>query len=232
MAQCPICLNEEIVEPVIFVPCKNCEAVYCKECLETNYNVGNDTCIVCRTKVRFTRQTKIWRCGKARFAALRSRAGPAVQAQRIAPNRGELAEIASQNVDPTFLHKRQLEDDDAKSRALAEQMQRDDQLQHADQGHAAPVTVCQDIDAETELLIRELQEEEQRQIDENKRQIEADRLLAEKLGNEEQHPVVAEEVPQRPKRRRVSRVSSDEDSAPPSSAAAASSSSSSRRKRR
>ena len=51
MIECSICFNEEIEE---FNKCtNNCGHVFCKCCLDTWLNRGNDDCPLCRQKIEY-----------------------------------------------------------------------------------------------------------------------------------------------------------------------------------
>ena len=51
MADCSICLNEEIED---LDKCKNnCGHVFCKTCLDNWLNRGNDDCPLCRQKIEY-----------------------------------------------------------------------------------------------------------------------------------------------------------------------------------
>lgn len=51
MVECSICLNEEIEELDKCV--NNCGHIFCKSCLDTWLNRGNDDCPLCRQKIEY-----------------------------------------------------------------------------------------------------------------------------------------------------------------------------------
>ena len=118
--------NPEL-EPVVYAPCQQCDVLYCRPCLEEYLSKYESQCSVCKTKVKVRRSITMIADGEERRRAHdRRAASEASQAsdavRRVAPVAGELLEQA---VDPAFLLQRRQADDDAASRREAERLQRE-----------------------------------------------------------------------------------------------------------
>ena len=118
--------NPEL-EPVVYAPCQQCDVLYCRPCLEEYLSKYESQCSVCKTKVKVRRSITMIADGEERrrahdrrAAQESSQASDAVR--RVAPVAGELLEQA---VDPAFLLQRRQADDDAASRREAERLQRE-----------------------------------------------------------------------------------------------------------
>ena len=115
------------LEPVVYAPCQQCDVLYCRPCLEEYLSKYESQCSVCKTKVKVRRSITMIADGEERRRAHdRRAASEASQAsdavRRVAPVAGELLEQA---VDPAFLLQRRQADDDAASRREAERLQRE-----------------------------------------------------------------------------------------------------------
>ena len=115
------------LEPVVYAPCQQCDVLYCRPCLEEYFSKYESQCSVCKTKVKVRRSITMIADGEERRRAHdRRAASEASQAsdavRRVAPVAGELLEQA---VDPAFLLQRRQADDDAASRREAERLQRE-----------------------------------------------------------------------------------------------------------
>tara|TARA_B100001094_G_scaffold161014_1_gene155749 strand:- start:530 stop:1039 length:510 start_codon:yes stop_codon:yes gene_type:complete len=57
MDQCPICLNENIKEEEKCLT--ECSHIYCKNCLDSYFNRGNNTCPLCRRDIYYYHMNNI-----------------------------------------------------------------------------------------------------------------------------------------------------------------------------
>ena len=115
------------LEPVVYAPCQQCDVLYCRPCLEEYISKYESQCSVCKTKVKVRRSITMIADGEERRRAHDRRAASEASQQsdavrRVAPVAGELLEQA---VDPAFLLQRRQADDDAASRREAERLQRE-----------------------------------------------------------------------------------------------------------
>jgi hypothetical protein len=115
------------LEPVVYAPCQQCDVLYCRPCLEEYLSKYESQCSVCKTKVKVRRSITMIADGEERRIAHDRRAASEASQQsdavrRVAPVAGELLEQA---VDPAFLLQRRRADDDAASRREAERLQRE-----------------------------------------------------------------------------------------------------------
>ena len=156
MAECVFCKEEFAdnpdLEPVVYAPCKQCDVLYCRPCLEEYLSKYESQCSVCKTKVKVRRSVTMIACGKERRKAHDRRAADSQRSdgvRHVAPVAGELLEQA---VDPAFLLQRRQADDDAASRREAERLQRE--------FNQAPSRGPEEPDAATRALMEQLQRED------------------------------------------------------------------------
>ena len=156
MAECVFCKEEFAdnpeLEPVVYAPCKQCDVLYCRPCLEEYLSKYESQCSVCKTKVKVRRSVTMIACGKERRRAHDRRAADSQRSdgvRHVAPVAGELLEQA---VDPAFLLQRRQADDDAASRREAERLQREFEQ--------APSRGPEEPDAATRALMEQLQRED------------------------------------------------------------------------
>mmetsp|Transcript_23084 Transcript_23084/g.60009 ORF Transcript_23084/g.60009 Transcript_23084/m.60009 type:complete len:324 (-) Transcript_23084:9-980(-) len=156
MAECVFCKEEFAdnpdLEPVVYAPCKQCDVLYCRPCLEEYLSKYESQCSVCKTKVKVRRSVTMIACGKERRKAHDRRAADSQRSdgvRHVAPIEGELLEQA---VDPAFLLQRRRADDDAASRREAERLQRE--------FNQAPSRGPEEPDAATRALMEQLQRED------------------------------------------------------------------------
>ena len=73
MAECVFCKEEFAdnpdLEPVVYAPCKQCDVLYCRPCLEEYLSKYESHCSVCKTKVKVRRSVTMIACGKERRKA-------------------------------------------------------------------------------------------------------------------------------------------------------------------
>ena len=156
MAECVFCKEEFAdnpeLEPVVYAPCKQCDVLYCRPCLEEYLSKYESQCSVCKTKVKVRRSVTMIADGADRRKAHDRRAADSQRSdgvRHVAPVAGELLEQA---VDPAFLLQRRRADDDAASRREAERLQRE--------FNQAPSRGPEEPDAATRALMEQLQRED------------------------------------------------------------------------
>ena len=156
MADCVFCKEEFAdnpdLEPVVYAPCKQCDVLYCRPCLEEYLSKYESQCSVCKTKVKVRRSVTMIADGAERRKAHDRRAADSQRSdgvRHVAPVAGELLEQA---VDPAFLLQRRQADDDAASRREAERLQRE--------FNQAPSRGPEEPDAATRALMEQLQRED------------------------------------------------------------------------
>ena len=156
MAECVFCKEEFAdnpeLEPVVYAPCKQCDVLYCRPCLEEYLSKYESQCSVCKTKVKVRRSVTMIADGAERRKAHDRRAADSQRSdgvRHVAPVAGELLEQA---VDPAFLLQRRQADDDAASRREAERLQREFEQ--------APSRGPEEPDAATRALMEQLQRED------------------------------------------------------------------------
>ena len=156
MAECVFCKEEFAdnpeLEPVVYAPCKQCDVLSCRPCLEEYLSKYESQCSVCKTKVKVRRSVTMIADGADRRRAHDRRAADSRRSdgvRHVAPVAGELLEQA---VDPAFLLQRRQADDDAASRREAERLQRE--------FNQAPSRGPEEPDAATRALMEQLQRED------------------------------------------------------------------------
>ena len=156
MAECVFCKEEFAdnpeLEPVVYAPCKQCDVLYCRPCLEEYLSKYESQCSVCKTKVKVRRSVTMIADGADRRRAHDRRAADSQRSdgvRHVAPVAGELLEQA---VNPAFLLQRRQADDDAASRREAERLQRE--------FNQAPSRGPEEPDAATRALMEQLQRED------------------------------------------------------------------------
>lgn len=131
MVSCMICVEElspSSSDVVVFTLCRECEEVYCRRCLEEWLNKYERTCPRCkRADERILRRSKPIGCGRERLVQMMEKtSAEVVKAPVVAPEPGELRRLAEAMIDPAFKRKREDEDRDEESLALAKKLAEDE----------------------------------------------------------------------------------------------------------
>lgn len=176
-----ICVEElspSSSDVVIFTLCQECEEVYCRRCLEEWLNKYERSCPRCkRADKRILRRSTPIACGLQRLKELMKKSSAEVEPPMVAPEPGELRKLAEKMVDPSFKRKRQEEDREEESLALAMKLVEDEKLE-------------EERDEEFARILQRKEEEERRREQEREaKDVEFARALAAKIQRDSQRPV-------------------------------------------